>query len=111
MSTQRTFSVLSLIMINLAALGGIRTWAPMAESGFTSVFFLLFGVLTFFIPVSLITAELATTWPQSGGVYAWIRQAFGHRLGVSCDLAFMGPKYALVSYYAFFFSQLDYFYF
>ncbi len=81
MSTQRTLSVLSLIMINLAALGGIRTWAPMAESGFTSVFFLLFGVLTFFIPVSLITAELATTWPQSGGVYAWIRQAFGHRLG------------------------------
>jgi glutamate:GABA antiporter len=81
MSTQRTLSVLSLIMINLAALGGIRTWAPMAESGFTSVFFLLFGVLTFFIPVSLITAELATTWPQSGGVYAWIKHAFGHRLG------------------------------
>lgn len=81
MTTQRTLSVLSLIMINLAALGGIRTWAPMAESGFTSVFFLLFGVLTFFIPVSLITAELATTWPQSGGVYAWVKHAFGHRCG------------------------------
>jgi amino acid transporter len=81
MSTHKTLSVLSLIMINLAALGGIRTWAPMAESGFTSVFFLLFGVLLFFIPVSLITAELATTWPQSGGVYAWIKKAFGHRLG------------------------------
>ncbi len=81
MTTKRTLSVLSLIMINLAALGGIRTWAPMAESGFASVFFLLFGVLTFFIPVSLITAELATTWPQSGGVYVWIEKAFGHRLG------------------------------
>ncbi len=81
MTSKRTLTVLSLIMINLAALGGIRTWAPMAESGFTSVFFLLFGVLTFFIPVSLITAELATTWPQSGGVYAWIKQAFGHRWG------------------------------
>ncbi len=81
MSRIKTLSVLNLIMINLAALGGIRTWAPMAESGFTSVFFLLFGVLTFFIPVSLITAELATTWPHSGGVYAWIKHAFGHRLG------------------------------
>ena len=81
MTHKRTLSVLSLIMINLAALGGIRTWAPMAESGLASVFFLLFGVLTFFIPVSLVTAELATTWPQSGGVYAWIKQAFGHRLG------------------------------
>ncbi len=81
MKTKRAISVLSLIMINLAALGGIRTWAPMAESGFASVFFLLFGVLTFFIPVSLITAELATTWPESGGVYAWVRKAFGHRLG------------------------------
>lgn len=68
-------------MINLAALGGIRTWAPMAESGFASVFFLLFGVLTFFIPVSLITAELATAWPDSGGVYAWVNRAFGHRWG------------------------------
>lgn len=81
MKAKSTLSVLSLIMINLAALGGIRTWAPMAESGFASVFFLLFGVLTFFIPISLITAELATTWPESGGVYAWVKKAFGHRVG------------------------------
>jgi glutamate:GABA antiporter len=78
---KKYITVLSLIMINLAALGGIRTWAPMAESGFSSVFFLLFGVLTFFIPVSLVTAELATTWPQSGGVYNWVKEAFGHKLG------------------------------
>lgn len=78
---KKYLTVFSLIMINLAALGGIRTWAPMAESGFASVFFLLFGVLTFFIPVSLVTAELATTWPHSGGVYSWVKEAFGHRLG------------------------------
>jgi glutamate:GABA antiporter len=78
---KKYLSVLALVMINLAALGGIRTWAPMAESGFASVFFLIFSVLGFFIPVSLITAELATTWPQAGGVYNWIKEAFGHRLG------------------------------
>ncbi|CAM0117909.1 amino acid permease [Rhabdochlamydiaceae symbiont of Dictyostelium giganteum] len=81
MNTKQTLSVLSLVMINLAALGGIRTWAPMAESGLSSVFFLFFGVLTFFIPLALLTAELATTWPESGGVYAWVKKAFGHRAG------------------------------
>ncbi len=78
---KKHLTVFSLMMINLAALGGIRTWAPMAESGFAAVFFLLFGVLTFFIPISLVTAELATTWPHSGGVYHWVKEAFGHRLG------------------------------
>ncbi|MGR3973844.1 MAG: amino acid permease [Candidatus Rhabdochlamydia sp.] len=81
MKTKQTLSVLSLVMINLAALGGIRTWAPMAESGLSSIFFLIFGVLTFFIPMALLTAELATTWPESGGVYVWVKKAFGHRAG------------------------------
>lgn len=79
--TQKSISVLSLVMINLAALGGIRTWAPMAECGFSAVFFLLLAVVTFFLPLALISAELATSWPQAGGVYVWVKEAFGHRLG------------------------------
>lgn len=71
----------SLLMINLAALGGIRNWAPMAETGLSSVFFLVLAVLAFFLPISLVSAELATSWPQSGGIYGWVKEAFGHRLG------------------------------
>ncbi|NGX46358.1 MAG: putative glutamate/gamma-aminobutyrate antiporter, partial [Chlamydiae bacterium] len=74
-------SVFGLVMINVAALGGIRNWAPIAECGFSSVFLLTFGSLLFLIPLALISAELATTWPGDGGVYGWVKKAFGHRMG------------------------------
>lgn len=74
-------SIWGLIMINLAVLGGIRNWAPMAESGLSAIFFLILAVVVFFIPLSLVSAELATAWPEAGGVYVWVREAFGHRSG------------------------------
>lgn len=77
---RKTLSVFSLVMINIAALGGIKTWAPIAECGMASLFFLILASLTFFIPVSLISAELATSLPKAGGIYSWIKEAFGHRL-------------------------------
>jgi len=66
-------------MMNLAALGGIQNWAPLAEAGLPSLSFLLLGILFFFLPVSLVSSELATTWP--GGIYEWVGRAFGHRVG------------------------------
>jgi amino acid transporter len=78
---KKHLTVWALIMINLAALGGIRSWAPIAECGFSSIFFLLLAGIGFFIPVSLIAAELATSIPEEGGVYAWVKKAFGHKLG------------------------------
>ena len=76
----RKLSIFSLVMMNIAALGGIKTWAPIAESGFTAVFFLILATLVFFLPTALISSELSTSWPKSGGVYVWIKEAFGHKL-------------------------------
>lgn len=45
------------------------------------IFWYLFGLVAFFLPLSLVAGELATTWPQGGGIYAWVRQAFGERGG------------------------------
>jgi len=81
MSRQKQIGIASLVMISLAALGGIRNWAPIAECGLSSIFFLTAAILGFFIPLSLISAQLATKWPQSGGVYIWVKEAFGPRFG------------------------------
>jgi putative glutamate/gamma-aminobutyrate antiporter len=78
---KRSITIFSLIMINIAALGGLRAWAPIAECGTAAIFFLLMASLLFFIPVSLVSAELATAWPKTGGVYVWVKEAFGHRMG------------------------------
>jgi amino acid transporter len=78
---KRVLSVFMLTMINVATIGSIKNWPVTAEYGFASVFYFLFATLIFFIPVSLVAAELATGWPKTGGVFAWVKEAFGHRTG------------------------------
>ena len=79
--TIRSLSVFSLAMINLAAIGSIKNWPVTAEYGFASLFYLGLAALIFFIPISLVSAELATGWPKTGGVFVWVKEAFGHRTG------------------------------
>lgn len=79
--SRRTLSIFTLAMINVAAIGSVKNWPVTAEYGVASIFYLILASIIFFIPVSLISAELATGWPKAGGVYAWIKEAFGHRTG------------------------------
>lgn len=53
----------------------------MAVEGLEMIFYILFSAVLFLVPVSLVSAELATGWPQSGGVYRWVTEAFGSRTG------------------------------
>lgn len=68
-------------MINVAAICSIKNWPLTAVYGFSSLFYFIVSIVLFFIPVSLVSAELATGWPERGGVYVWVREAFGHRWG------------------------------
>ncbi|MEN9344394.1 MAG: hypothetical protein RLZZ453_1181 [Chlamydiota bacterium] len=77
----RPLSVFALAMINVAAVSSVRNWPTIAEYGLASFFFLGLAILLFFLPVSLVSAELATGWPEEGGVFAWVKAAFGHRTG------------------------------
>lgn len=65
----------------MAAVIGIRNLPQMAEYGWASITFYLTAALFFFFPVSLVCAELASGWPKRGGVYIWVREAFGPRIG------------------------------
>jgi glutamate:GABA antiporter len=77
----KTLSVLSLVMINVIAIDSVRTLPMGAEYGFSLVFYYLLAALVFFLPVALVAAELATGWPETGGVYVWVREAFGKKVG------------------------------
>ncbi len=78
---KRTLSIFMLAMINVAAVSSVRNWPTIAEYGFASVFFFALAAILFFIPVSMVAAELATGWPKTGGVFEWVKEAFGHRTG------------------------------
>ena len=79
--SKKHITVFTLAMINIAAIGSVKNWPTIAEYGFSSLFYFLLGALIFFLPVALISAELATGWPKIGGIFIWVKEAFGHRLG------------------------------
>jgi putative glutamate/gamma-aminobutyrate antiporter len=74
-------SVFVLAMMNVAVIMSLRGLPMMAKEGLSMIFFLLFASLLFLIPVSLVSAELATGWPEEGGVYRWVKEAFGSNWG------------------------------
>lgn len=81
-SPKKVLSVFSLVMINVIAVDSLRTLPLGALLGLPLIGFYLFAALTFFIPVALIAAELATTYPKTGGIYVWVREAFGFKIGL-----------------------------
>jgi putative glutamate/gamma-aminobutyrate antiporter len=72
-------SVGQLAMLTLVAVASLRSLPAMASYGLSSVLLYLIPAVLFLIPTALVAAELATGW--KGGVYTWVREAFGNRMG------------------------------
>jgi amino acid transporter len=77
----KMLGIFVLAMINVAAVLSLRNLPPMAVYGWSSIGWYLIGTITFLIPLSLAGAELATGWPKGGGVYSWVKEAFGAKSG------------------------------
>ena len=53
-------------------------WIPVAaSSGPSSIVIWIVGLLTIFIPLALCVMELSSRYPQEGGMYIWIKRAYG----------------------------------
>ncbi len=79
---RKTLKTLQIVMINVIAVDSIRTLPFSAELGFSLLFFYLLAALCFFIPSGLVAAELGTGWPKTGGIYVWVKEAFGKKVGL-----------------------------
>jgi len=79
-SKKQVLGFFKLVMINVIAVDSIRTLPFSAVYGFSLVFFYLLAALVFFIPTALVSAELGTGWPNRGGIYVWVREAFGKKV-------------------------------
>ena len=76
-----TLGVMTLAILNVTAVVSLRGLPAESVYGLTSIFYYLFAAIFFLIPVSIVAAELATAWPQKGGVFRWVGEAFGPRWG------------------------------
>ena len=70
-------------MITAAFVISIRNLPMMAETGLNMILYAGIAALVFLVPTALVSAELATGWPQQGGVYVWVKEAFGERWGLT----------------------------
>jgi amino acid transporter len=78
---KRSLGVGDMTLFTVSAILLLDTLAASASIGVSSItWWVLLGIL-FFIPYGLISAELGTTYPEQGGIYAWVRDAFGARWG------------------------------
>ena len=78
----KVLSSFALAMISVTAIVNLRNLPIMAGVGLSAILFYLLAALVFLIPSAFVSAELASTWPEAGGVYLWVQKAFGNRLGL-----------------------------
>lgn len=70
-----------LVLFTVCAILTIDTLASSAAMGYAWFSWWVITMVVFFIPYGLITAELGAAWPGEGGVYVWVREAFGPKWG------------------------------
>ena len=76
------FSVCAILLLSQVTLT--------AQIGPSAVVWTLLIIAMFFLPYGLMTAELGSTYPDTGGIYAWIVRAFGKPLGYAGVLVVLG---------------------
>lgn len=80
-SGNKMMSVGTLAIMNITAVVSLRFLPSEAEYGLGAVFYYAFAAVMFLVPVAFVAAELATTFPQKGGAFRWIGEAYGARWG------------------------------
>jgi len=77
----RSLSARDMTLFTVSAILLLDTLAASASIGVSSITWWVLLALVFFVPYGLISAELGTTYPEQGGIYAWVRDTFGKRWG------------------------------
>lgn len=72
----------SLALFSLCAVIVVDTLTASASIGVSSIGWWLVTLVIFVIPYGLITSELGTTYPGDGGIYDWVKKAFGYKWAV-----------------------------
>ncbi|MDR1825550.1 MAG: APC family permease [Bifidobacteriaceae bacterium] len=77
----KQFRMFDMIFFAVTAMLLLSQLGLTATIGPTAVFWTVVVIILFFVPYALVTAELGSTYPDSGGIYAWVVRAFGNRWG------------------------------
>lgn len=109
---RRVMRGLDITLFSVCAILVIDQLAASASIGVSALFWWVFTLVLFFVPYALVSAELGSTYPEEGGIYAWVRRAFGPRWGARASwLYWVNVALWMPSVYVLFagmFSQMFY---
>lgn len=71
--------IFTLAMLITGAIDSVRNLPATALFGSSLIFFFIFSAVVFLIPAALISAELSATWTERGGIFHWVKLAFGEK--------------------------------
>ncbi|MAH61608.1 MAG: amino acid permease [Legionellales bacterium] len=80
MPKKYTLNTWAITMINIIAIDNLRSPAFSAKFGTHLIGYYFLAAVLFFLPVCLICAELASRYPEKGGIYVWIKRGLGKEI-------------------------------
>jgi len=78
---QKRFRLFDAVLAAVCVTMVVESVAPTAAIGNSQYFWWLLMFIMFFIPYGFITAELGSTYLDKGGLYDWVKRAFGRNWG------------------------------
>ncbi len=85
---RRALGTFDLILLNIAAIVGLRWLSTAAQLGTASLTLWLIAFIVFFVPSALTVQELSSRIPHVGGLYRWTQAAFGETHGFLAGWAY-----------------------
>ncbi|MAZ40386.1 MAG: amino acid permease [Legionellales bacterium] len=77
----KKLTLIPCALLMISAIDSIRNLPATALFGSSLIFYMLLAAVVFLIPCALISAELANNKAGRGGVYQWVTDAFGEKIG------------------------------
>ena len=81
---RRALGLRDLVLFNLVAVIGLRWLSTAAKAGPSAIALWILAGLLFFVPQGLVVTELASRFPEEGGIYQWTKRALGEKHGYVC---------------------------
>ncbi|HOW36553.1 MAG TPA: APC family permease [Candidatus Omnitrophota bacterium] len=79
MERKKVLGFWDLVLFSFCAIFGLEAIATSAAIGPSAISWWLICIVGYFLPFGLIAAELGSTYPEQGGIYVWIKRAWGKK--------------------------------
>ncbi|MFS7256279.1 amino acid:proton antiporter [Carnobacterium divergens] len=78
---KKKFKLFDAVLMSVCVVLVVESAAPSAAIGASQFFWWILLLVLFFIPYGFVSAELGTTYDDEGGIYDWVKKAFGRKWG------------------------------